>query len=168
LILLVISMGGVFISYRREDSAYALLVYHRLIEEFGPEQVFRDIERLAPGENFAARIDEQVRHSQAMIAVLGNGWIQLRPSLSKSGDFVRRELSLALKKGVPLFPVLVGGVEMPSRTELPHSLQDFAQLNAIPITDYRFDSDLATLVLPSDRSWVPPHPWPLLRRQRID
>lgn len=139
-------MGGVFISYRREDVAYALLVYHRLIEEFGPEQVFRDIEGIAPGENFAAQIDEQIPHSQAMVAVIGKGWIQLRPSLSKSGDFVRRELLLALEKRVAVFPVLVAGTQMPSRAELPRSLQEFALLNAIPVTDYRFDSDLDTVV----------------------
>ncbi len=47
-------MGGVLVSYRRDDKAYALLVYHRLIVEFGPEQIFRGIEGIARGENFDA------------------------------------------------------------------------------------------------------------------
>lgn len=147
-------MGGVFISYRREDSAYALLVYHRLIKEFGPEQVFRDIDRIAPGENFATRIVEQIPYSQAVVAVIGKGWIQRRPSLSKPGDFVRRELLLALQKHVSVFPVLVGGTRMP---KLPRSLQEFALLNAIPVTDYRFDSDLDTVVRALEQK-LPPAP----------
>jgi len=151
-------MGGVFISYRREDSAYALLVYHRLIEEFGPEHVFRDIERIAPGDNFAARIDEHIPDSQAMVAVIGKGWIERRPSLSKPGDFVRRELLLALEKRVAVVPVLVGGTQMPSRAELPPSLREFQLLNAIPLTDYRFDSDLDTVVQALQKKLVPAMP----------
>src|SRR5271169_841199 len=151
-------MGGVFISYRREDSAYALLVYHRLIEEFGPEQVFRDIERIASGDNFAARIDEQIPNSQAMVAVIGKGWIQLRPSLSKPSDFVRRELLLALDKRLVVLPVLVGGTQMPSRTELPRRLREFPMLNAIPLTDYRFDSDLDTVVQALQKKLAPALP----------
>jgi len=139
-------MGGVFISYRREDSAYALLLSHRLTKEFGPEQVFRDIEGISPGENFANWIEDKIPHIHAMVAVIGKGWIRLRHRLSSSRDFVRRELLLALEKHVAVFPVLVGGTRMPPRTKLPRSLQEFALLNAIPVTDYRFDSDLDTIV----------------------
>jgi hypothetical protein len=53
-------MGGVFISYRREESVYALLLYHRLTREFGAEQVFRDIERISPGEDFVTRLDQEI------------------------------------------------------------------------------------------------------------
>lgn len=137
-------MGGVFISYRREESAYALLVYHRLTKEFGPRQVFRDIEGISPGQDFVIRIDQEIRQSQAMVVLIGKGWLRLRSSLNKPGDFVRRELLLALKERLAIFPLLVGGAGMPK--QLPRGLSGFARANAIPVTDYRFDSDLDTLI----------------------
>jgi hypothetical protein len=139
-------MGTIFISYRREDSAYALLLYHRLMEEFGSEQVFRDVEGIPPGEDFVGRLDETLRSSEAFVALIGKGWLRRRPSLSKPDDFVRRELLLALRRRFPVFPLLVGGAQMPSAKQLPRVLLGFARTNAIPVTDYRFDSDLDTLV----------------------
>jgi hypothetical protein len=139
-------MGGVFISYRREESVYALLLYHRLTREFGAEQVFRDIERISPGEDFVTRLDQEIRKSQAMAVLIGKGWLRLRSSLSKPEDFMRREVLLALKERLAVFPVLVGGAGMPSARQLPRCLSAFARVNAIPVTDYRFDSVLDTLV----------------------
>lgn len=150
--------GGVFISYRHEDSAYALLMYDRLIKKFGPERVFRDREGIAPAENFVARIDDRIAHAHVVVAVIGRGWIQRRPGLSKRSDFVRRELLLALKKHVKLLPVLVGDAKMPTRTELPPSLREFALINAIPITDYRFDADFTNVVTALEMNLVPASP----------
>ena len=46
-------MGGIFISYRREDSGpYAGRLRDTLSRHFGAEQVFRDIDRIDPGERF--------------------------------------------------------------------------------------------------------------------
>ena len=46
-------MGGIFISYRREDSGpYAGRLRDALSHHFGAEQVFRDIDSINPGERF--------------------------------------------------------------------------------------------------------------------
>ena len=46
-------MGGIFISYRREDSGlYAGRLRDTLSHHFGAEQVFRDIDSINPGERF--------------------------------------------------------------------------------------------------------------------
>src|SRR5271157_5393947 len=102
-------MGTVFISYRRQDSAYALLLYNRLVEEFGPDQVFRDVEGISPGEDFVERLEQTLRTSEAFIALVGKGWLRRRSSLSQPNDFVRRELLVAFKHQIPVFPLLVGG-----------------------------------------------------------
>ena len=135
---------SVFISYRREDSAYSLLVFHRLCEEFGEKLVFRDVERIAAGQDFVAAIEVNIRKSTALVAVVGKGWVRRRKELSNPRDFVRRELLLALKNHLALYPLLVGGTTMPQ--QWPPALRGFARTNAIPVTDYRFDSDLQTVV----------------------
>jgi len=46
-------MTGIFISYRRDDSAASAgRLYDRLAHHFGKEQVFRDLDALAPGVEF--------------------------------------------------------------------------------------------------------------------
>ena len=65
-------MSGVFISYRREDSGpYAGRLRDALIRRFGAHQVFRDIDRIQPGERFARRIEEEVSKCDALLAVIG-------------------------------------------------------------------------------------------------
>ena len=44
---------GVFISYRREDSAgYARALYNKLREHFGERHIFMDVDAIAPGLDF--------------------------------------------------------------------------------------------------------------------
>lgn len=47
-------MQGIFINYRRDDtSAYSRLLYDRLVQEFGQDQVFMDVETIRePGTDF--------------------------------------------------------------------------------------------------------------------
>ena len=66
---------GVFISYRREDSAGdAGRLYDWLARRFGAERVFRDVNTLLPGTNFGARIEEAISSCGALLAVIGPGW----------------------------------------------------------------------------------------------
>jgi hypothetical protein len=45
--------GRIFISYRREETAYpAGWLYARLVERFGREQVFKDIDSIEFGDEF--------------------------------------------------------------------------------------------------------------------
>ena len=54
-------MSGIFISYRREDAdAWAGRVYERLSKDFGPEQIFIDVDNLAPGLDFVEELERQV------------------------------------------------------------------------------------------------------------
>jgi len=52
--------GGIFVSYRREESSYvAGRLSDRLIDRFGADQVFIDVEAIKPGwislRRFSAR-----------------------------------------------------------------------------------------------------------------
>jgi hypothetical protein len=53
-------MGGIFISYRREDSGpYAGRLRDALSHHFGANEVFRDIDRINPGERFPRVIEQE-------------------------------------------------------------------------------------------------------------
>jgi len=145
-------MSGIFISYRREDSApYAGRIYDRLSAEFGADQVFMDVDDIAPGADFVAQIGAKVGGCDALIAVIGKHWLSARNAkgqlrFADPNDFVGLELSLALDRGVLVVPVLVGGAAVPNAEELRGDLKPLAQRNALVLNDTEFQRDVYELV----------------------
>jgi hypothetical protein len=67
--------GGVFISYRREDSAgFAGRIYDRLIKQLDPKSVFLDVDNIQPGLDFFDVLDEKLRVCDVLIAIIGKNW----------------------------------------------------------------------------------------------
>ena len=61
-----------FISYRRSDSEEtAGRIYDRLVEEFGKEAVFRDIDTIPLKKKFADEIREWLQNASVVVAVIG-------------------------------------------------------------------------------------------------
>ena len=70
-------MPGVFISYRRSDTApHAARLKAQLDAAFGDEYVFMDVDSLRPGEPFQAgdRVDDR-RPVDAVLALIGDEWL---------------------------------------------------------------------------------------------
>ena len=145
-------MSGIFISYRREDSAaYAGRLYDRLCAQFGAEQVFMDVDDIPPGADFAAHIGAKVGSCDALIAVIGKNWLSARNGdgqlrLSDPSDFVGLELALALQRKILVIPVLVGGASMPKAEELRADVKALAQRNAVTLNDQDFQRDVDLLI----------------------
>ena len=142
--------GQIFICYRRDDTAYVTgYINDRLCEEFGAESVFTDVDNIALGVDFRTVLDETVGQCQIFLAVIGEHWLTARNSdgvlrLQDPSDFVRIEIESALQRNIPVIPLLVGGIKMPSKDELPDSLQDLAFRNGTlirPAPDFHGDID---------------------------
>lgn len=90
-------MGGIFISYRRDDSAYiAGRLRDDLAEQFGDAfVVFRDIETMPLGP-FPEQLAAAIADADAVLVVIGDGW--LGPRLHAPQDWVRREIAAALEQ----------------------------------------------------------------------
>ena len=107
-------MTGIFISYRREDSgAYAGRLCDALVNHFGREHIFFDIDSIAPGEDFREVIDRTFSSCQVLLAVIGKQWSTASDKTGKlrledKGDTLRMEITSALQKGLRVIPVLVG------------------------------------------------------------
>ena len=145
-------MSGIFISYRREDSAaYAGRLCDRLSAHFGAEQVFMDVDDIPPGADFVSRIDAKVGSCDAMVVVIGKSWLTARNAqgqlrLSDPNDFVGLEVAIALQRGVLVIPALVSGAQMPKADELRTDLKDLARRNALTINDQDFQRDTDNLI----------------------
>jgi len=132
-------MTKIFISYRRDDSSYiAGMINERLEKHFGPHSVFLDIDSIPLGLDFRKHIFDSVGQCNVLLALIGDSWInstndQGSRRLDDPTDFVRLEVESALKRDIPVIPVLVGKARMPSATELPSSLQELAFRNAAEV-----------------------------------
>jgi hypothetical protein len=158
-------MSGIFISYRRDDSAgHAGRLFDRLREQFGAgnvaaesqaqgagARVFMDVEGIAPGTDFVKAIHNAVDGSDVVLAVIGSGWLdcqdaQGRRRLDDAEDFVRLEIASALRLNKVVIPVLVHEAEMPLDDALPDELKPLARRQAVMLTDTNWESDFAQLV----------------------
>jgi hypothetical protein len=69
-------MPGIFISYRREDSAaYAGRVYDWLSQRFGERSTFIDVDTIEPGQDFVAELQNRVGACDVLIALIGKDWV---------------------------------------------------------------------------------------------
>jgi hypothetical protein len=145
-------MSGIFIGYRREDSAgFAGRLADALAARFGHEHIFRDLEDIQPGDDFVSRIEEAVASSGVLLIVIGPRWLGITDEegnlrLSKPHDFVRLEIAAALRRGTRVIPVLVGGARMPEADELPHDIADLARRHAHELSDARWSYDVGRLI----------------------
>ncbi len=138
---------SIFLSYRRDDDAgYAGRLYDRLSALF-PGAVFMDVPGIAPGEDFAAKIEQAVRSSSVLLVLIGKQWItaidkQGRRRLDDPDDFVRREILAALAAGIRVVPVIVPGAENLKAEELPEEISALARQQAVQLSHTHFDHDV--------------------------
>ncbi|MCA8901188.1 MAG: toll/interleukin-1 receptor domain-containing protein [Hyphomonas sp.] len=143
---------GIFVSYRRDDTAHvAGRIHDALTARFGRERIFMDVDSVAPGEDFVRKIEATVRDSGAMIVVMGPNWLNAKTAEGKRridlpGDFVRLEVSNALKQGIRIIPVLVDGAPMPRAEDLPEDVAQLVRHNAVFVNHTTFRRDIAGLL----------------------
>jgi hypothetical protein len=126
---------AVFISYRRDAGAgYAGRIADTLVEHFGEDKIFRDIDSLEPGLDFAEAIERAIESSEVLIAVIGKNWLTATDAagqkrLENPDDYVRTEIATALKRKIRVIPLLIQGAAMPSASELPDDLLISAEIS---------------------------------------
>ncbi len=144
----------IFISYRREDSEHAVgRLADDLRQRFSADnQVFLDHASIVPGSDFADSLQQALAECAAVLVVIGPGWLgatdkRQRRRLDLDDDWVRNEVAACLRDAaVRVFPILVGGAEMPLAEELPTPLQTLARRQAQPLTARHWHPDVAALV----------------------
>lgn len=142
----------VLISYRREDTAgHAGRVYDALIDHFGREQVFMDIDAIEPGVDFSEVIAQEVSSCDVLLAVIGRRWLSItdakgRRRLDNPEDFHRLEIQEALQRNIRVIPVLVQDADMPSVEDLPESIGRLGLRNALDMSDNRWRYDVGRLI----------------------
>jgi hypothetical protein len=145
-------MSGIFISYRREDSAgWTGRLAECLKEQFGESSIFMDLDGIEPGIDFTVVLHNALESCDVLLAMIGPEWITARdetgkPRLDDPADWVRTEIATALKRNTRVIPVLVGGAKVPTQHQLPDDLDPLAHRQAYELTDRRWKYDVAQLI----------------------
>lgn len=145
-------MSKISISYRRADSeAMTGRIFDRLIAHYGKEAIFRDIEDIPAGIDFRQHINETLLKTNVLLAVVGPKWLGGgrggSERINEESDPVRVEVETALRRRMPIIPVLIGNTRMPGSDQLPPSLKDFSFRNAVKIDTGRdFDYHVDRLI----------------------
>jgi TIR domain len=145
-------MSKIIVSYRRSDSAAITgRIFDRLVDRYGEESVFMDIDRIPFGTDFRHHIQDALRGADVLLAVIGPSWLGKtadgKSRIIDEADPVKVEIEAALKQGLTVIPVLVDNATMPGAADLPESIRDFAYINAAPIDtgrDFRQHMDRLT------------------------
>ncbi|MBV8858424.1 MAG: toll/interleukin-1 receptor domain-containing protein [Acidobacteria bacterium] len=126
----------IFISYRREDTADITgRIYDRLTYKYGAPAVFKDVDSIPPGSDFRKYLDSKIKECAVVLVVVGDGWLKKDPAtgatrLENPHDFVRIEIESALKREIPVIPLLVEGASWPPQEKLPEGMQEFVYRQA--------------------------------------
>ncbi|HEY9737739.1 MAG TPA: toll/interleukin-1 receptor domain-containing protein [Trichocoleus sp.] len=146
-------MGSIFISYRRSDSAFESgAIYDRLASHFGKHKVFKDIYAIPLGVDFAEYLDQAVSKCQVLLVIIGRTWLTTTEDdgtrrLGNPNDFVRIEVASALRRNIPVIPLLLYGVVMPKASDLPEELQPLARRNGAQVRpDPDFHQDMNKVI----------------------
>jgi WD40 repeat protein len=154
----------IFISYRRADSGNIVgRIGERLGDRFGAENIFRDVDSIELGGRFREVIADAINHADAVLAIIGKHWLDLKDEqgqrrIDVEGDLVRLEIEAALAHPKLLVvPLTVNGADIPEPQELPESIRGLVSRNGGVVRDPPdFDSDIARLIRGLEQGAVVP------------
>jgi hypothetical protein len=66
--------------------------------------------------------------------------------LDNPGDYVRIEIAAALKRNIPIIPILLEGARIPQAEHLPEDLSGLAVRNALDVRHPTFHTDVDKLI----------------------
>ena len=153
--------GRIFISYRREETAYpAGWLFDRLTDRYGAGAVFKDIDSIEPGDDFVDVVTRAVGSCDVLLALIGTQWLTVTEEsggrrIDSPGDYVRLEVEAALSRKVRVVPVLVGGASMPSAEDLPASLAALSRRHALELSPSNFEFETSRLLRVIDETLDP-------------
>src|SRR5262249_52097574 len=134
-----------------DSAAFAGRVQDRLVQEFGRDLLFMDVDAIPLGVNFVTALRDAVAKCEVLLAVIGPHWLDARDDvgarrLDDPNDYVRIEIGAALQRNVPVIPLLLDGAKVPKADQLPEDLKELAMRNGLDVRHGSFHSDVDKLV----------------------
>jgi hypothetical protein len=119
---------------------YAGRLYDALSSRYGPKQVFLDLATIEPGMDFQENIQKAIAACDVVLVVIGRSWTD---GLENPSDFIRLEVSTALRLRKHVVPILVNDAAFPMN--LPVEVMPLTERQGFRIRDTDFHSDVERL-----------------------
>lgn len=153
----------IFIAYRRTHEGWADNLWRALCPVYGKQAVFKDNHSISPGLEWLKTIRHALSSAEAVLVLVGPEGLLMSeqgadPALESERDVLREEIRMALKRGIPLIPVLLPGAEMPYAEHLPSDVQEVAARQAVAVHS---GDDTAAVVAKVGLAVKPPRPYRL-------
>ena len=142
----------IFINYRRDDSiGMAGRLHDRLVQTFGRDKLFMDVDHIPAGADFVAHLNNQVAECDVVLAIIGPNWLRAKDKagqrrLHQPDDFVAIEIAAALARDTLVIPVLVDAARLPKESDLPDTLKPLARRQAVEVRHAHFGHDAEALI----------------------
>lgn len=130
----------VFISYRRDRTAGLARVVQMELERRG-YPCFLDVDDLG-AEHFDERLLREIEQAPNFVLVLAPGSLD---RCRDPEDWMRREITHALKHGRNIVPLVAEGFQFPRTAELPPELESLQRLNAVVYSHEYFNASFDRL-----------------------
>lgn len=114
-----------FISYRRNDDPdFVEHIRSWFAWRYGRTNVFMDFTSIPPGVNFPEHIQEQIGVCDVMLVIITPNWLQrILDNPFDDNDWVRIEISEALKQNKIVIPVYIKSAQVPVVQKLPKEIR---------------------------------------------
>jgi hypothetical protein len=142
---------AVFINYRRRDTRHvAGRLRDQIVNRFGEDSVFVDVESILPGQDYVTAIDGAVSRCDYMLVLIGEDWLTPDDGgarrIDDPNDRLRLEIEAGLRHQTMVIPVLVDAARMPKSRELPASLVPLSRHQAVHLRHDSFPGDARYLL----------------------
>lgn len=134
----------IFISYRRLGSRDLADRLQRKLKARHPAMhVFRDQTHIEGGEDFVARLADEVDRCDLMVALIDRDWAATLKN--DPGCVIAREIGRAVEQVRTVLPILIGDTPMPEDADLPPVLAGFGRTNALRLDPNAFEEGFEQL-----------------------
>lgn len=142
----------VFLSYRRADSQATAGRMAQFLDAIpAVDEVFLDVDGIAPGDNFEHKIQDTLAQVSHVFLLIGPQWAGPAGAggatrIFDDDDMVRRETRLALASKARVVPLLLDDTRMPRPADVPADLKALPSINAFLLRTAHFDEDMDVLL----------------------
>jgi hypothetical protein len=111
-----------------------------------------DTSSIQAGTKWPDEVHRALNASETVIVVIGPEWLRAGSNekgqrrIDQENDWVRQEVSVALKENKRVIPVLVRGATMPAADTLPECINSLPQRQKLDLRNEYWDHDLELLL----------------------
>ncbi len=118
------NLPRIYISHQRNDASYAAkALYQALKNHYGRKCIFPKLDSMHAGKVLNPQVDQMAAKCEIMLLLIGDRFLspdtRTQSAVGGLNDLVATAIRSTVRSNIPILPVLIGDVEMPTEELLP-------------------------------------------------